>query len=357
MKPLNRSHFQGQLQGQALDLFELSNGQGLQVSISNYGGRILQVLTPDRWGALDDVVLGYHCLDDMLAAKSSVGALIGRYAGRIGQAQFNWEQQTYSLSANDGPHCLHGGVEGLRFRVFEVTNVQSDRLQLHYCFADGEMGFPGKLWLNLEYRVTPQGALEIEYELLAQDKPSLASLTTHAYFNLNGCAMGSAMDHEVIIHSEQYFEVDPSLVATGRLLPTHETRFDLNQRVQLSEHLSRWQMTGFDDCFLVRQTTLDSYQKADSDLVLCAELFAPRYGRSMRVLSNEPALQFYTGLDPQAPIGKGIGKEGRFYRQQEGLCFEPQAYPNAPNCPAFPLPLIEPGVPKKGKTVYVFNTF
>ena len=251
MKTLDRNVFQGQLDGKALGLFELTNGLGFQVALTNYGGRILQILTPDRWGGIDDVVLGYASLDDTMAARSSVGAFIGRYAGRIGQAQFTLNGQLYRLHANDGPHCLHGGLEGLRFKALHVDQVQSDRVLMSYRFADGEMGFPGELELRLEYRVTLQNALEISYEAHAIGKPSLASFAPHPYFNLNGCGSGSAMDHEVMVHSSQYFEVDECWVATGRLISTHRSAFDLTARRPLSQHLAMWNLNGFDDCFLL----------------------------------------------------------------------------------------------------------
>ena len=357
MKSLDPTLFQGQLDGKALGLFELTNAQGFQVAITNYGARILQILTPDRWGGIDDVVLGYASLDATMAARSSVGAFIGRYAGRIGQAQFTLDGQLYRLHANDGPHCLHGGLEGLRFKALRVEQVQSDRLLMSYRFVDGEMGFPGELELKLEYRVTAQNALEISYEAHAIGKSSLASFAPHPYFNLNGSGSGSAMDHEVMVHSSQYVEVNESLVATGRLISTHRSAFDLTARRPLSQHLALWNLNGFDDCFLVDSDNPAGAQTVVPDLKLCAEVFAPRTGRAMAVWSSEPAMQFYTGLNPLAHIGQGPGKEGRFYLQQEGLCFEPQAYPNAPNCPAFPLPLIEPGKPQRGKTVYEFNIF
>ena len=160
-----------------------------------------------------------------------------------------------------------------------------------------------------------------------------------------------------MVHSSQYFEVDECWVATGRLISTHRSAFDLTARRPLSQHLAMWNLNGFDDCFLLDCDPPVSAQTVVPDLKLCAEVFAPRTGRAMTVWSSEPAMQFYTGLNPLAHIGQGPGKEGRFYQQQEGLCFEPQAYPNAPNCPVFPLPLIEPGKPKWGKTVYGFNTF
>jgi aldose 1-epimerase len=357
MKLLDPALFRDQLEGQALGLFVLSNGSGLQVAVTNYGARILQVLTPDRSGQLDDVVLGYQSLADTVAARSSVGAFIGRYAGRIGGAQLSLNGQVHRLSANDGPHCLHGGAEGLRFKAFRVESVERDRLVLAYHFDHGEMGFPGALDLSLEYRVTQAPALEITYRACAIDQPSVASFTSHAYFNLNGSDSGSALDHEVIIDADHYCEVDAALVATGQVIPTHNTVYDMKLRKPLSEHLAHFNGKGFDDCYLINTQEVSDGGAGDLAFKRCAQVFAPRLGRAMEVWSNEPALQFYTGLNPNAHIGHGWGKSGRFYQQQEGLCFEPKAYPNAPNCPAFPLPLYQPGIVKNGKTAYVFKTF
>ena len=357
MTPLKRKLFQSHLDGIPLDLFVLTNDSGFQVALTNYGARILQIITPDDKGSMDDVVLGYASIDDTIAARSSVGAFIGRYAGRIAQAQLNFNGQHYHLNANDGPHCLHGGLEGLRFKALSVKEVQSDRLLLSYRFADGEMGFPGALDLKVEYRVTQHNTLEINYEASAIEMPTFASFAPHPYFNLNGCDSGSAMDHEVVIHSNRYFEVDEHLVATGKLISTEHSVYDLSARRSLEQHLVNWNKTGFDDCFLMDRAPMVIPNGEETRLKLCAEVYAPKTGRSMKVSSTEPAMQFYTGLNPSATIGQGRGKEGRFYQQQEGLCFEPQAYPNAPNCPGFQMPLIVPGVPKVEKTIFAFSTF
>ncbi|UUZ70611.1 galactose mutarotase [Polaromonas sp. P2-4] len=225
-----------------------------------------------------------------------------------------------------------------------------------YVFADGEEGFPGTLALRLSYRVTEANELVLDYEAMALDKPTVASFTSHAFFNLNGEDSGSALGHEVMICADQYFAMNAELIATGEMLPVAGTPFDFRETTLLSTRVrglpANEQVDGYDSCHLVKRS-----QSAETvaDMALCARASAPESGRVMEVWSTEPALQFYTGLLPQEPLAGGPGKSGHTYLQQQGLCFEPQGYPNAPNCPVFPSAVIQPGQSRRGKTVYRFS--
>lgn len=354
------ARFEASVDGQGVKLFTLRNRRGMVVGITNYGAKIVQLLVPDRHGQLADVVLGYDSLDGVLSGSPSMGAFIGRYAGRIENSRFTLAGTAHVLTANNGSHCLHGGQKGSRFRVFDAVQRDDASVEMRYLFADGEEGFPGTLALRLVYSVTEANELQLDYEALALDKPTVASFTTHAFFNLNGEASGSALGHEVMICADRYFGMTADLIATGDILPVAGTPFDFRQATVLNTRVrgvpqadarttAMDGVDGYDSCFLLDRP-------ADGTLALCARVRAPESGRVMEVWSTEPALQFYSGLLPQEPLAGGPGKGGRTYLQQQGLCFEPQGYPNAPNCPAFPSAVYEPGQRRAGRTVYRFST-
>lgn len=349
--PLEPGRFDGQLNGRPVRLFTLRNAAGMAVSISNYGAKIVQILAPDRQGRFDDVVLGYDSLEGMLAGSPSMGAFIGRYAGRLENARFTLNGAEHRLSANSGGHCLHGGEGGSRFQVFDAEQASASSVRMRYVFADGEEGFPGTLVLTLTYSLLEANALMLDYEAEALERPTVASLTSHAFFNLNGAASGSALNHRVEICADRYFGMTPQQVATGELLPVENTPFDLRLPTLLSQRVrgEPGTLDGYDDCFLVKRTGVPG-------LALCASVRAAHSGRVMQVWSTEPALQFYSGLQPQEALPGPPGKGGQTYFQQMGLCFEPQGYPNAPNCPAFASAVYAPGKKRCGTTIYRFGT-
>ena len=363
---LDPARFDGEVDGKPVRLFRLCNRRGMVAGITSYGAKIEQLLVPDRVGRLDDVVLGYDSLDAVVKGAPSMGAFVGRYAGRIENARFTLAGTAHVLTANNGRHCLHGGLKGSRFRVFDAVQHDDASVEMRYLFADGEEGFPGALTLSLVYSLTEANELQLDYEALALDKPTVASFTTHAFFNLNGEASGSALGHEVMICADRYFGMTADLIATGDILLVAGTPFDFRQATVLNTRVrgvpqadarttaiaaiaSTDGVDGYDSCFLLDHP-------ADGTLALCARVRAPESGRVMEVWSTEPALQFYSGLQPQEPLAGGPGKGGRTYFQQQGLCFEPQAYPNAPNRPAFPSAVYEPGQRRAGRTVYRFST-
>ncbi|MES2416056.1 MAG: aldose epimerase family protein [Pseudomonadota bacterium] len=359
MPLLDALRFRGEIDGKAVGLYTLRNSRGMQACITNYGAKIEQLLVPGRDGALTDAVLGYDSLEAAVGGSPSMGAFIGRYAGRIGQAAFTLDGTRYQLNANNGPHCLHGGLRGSRSRVFDALQRNDSSVEMRYLFEDGEEGFPGALSLRLMYSLSEANELVLNYEALALDKPTVASFTTHAFFNLNGeSADGAERDvrdvrsHEVMIAAEHCFATSADLVATGDLLPVAGTPFDFRQPVLLGERMRGSDVAGavdgYDSCYLV--------QPAASDVpVLAARVRAPASGRTMEVWSTEPALQFYTGLQAGEPLAGGPGKGGRAYLQQQSLCLEPQGYPNAPNCPAFLSSVHLPGASRRSRTVYRFG--
>lgn len=347
---LDPARFYGEIGGESVALYILRNSRGMVACITNYGAKIEQLLVPGHDGQLTDVVLGYDSLEAAVGGSASMGAFIGRYAGRIGNASFTLGGVTHRLKANNGPHCLHGGVRGSRFRVFRAVQRNDSSVEMSCLFEDGEEGFPGALMLRLRYSLTCANELVLDYEATAQDKPTVASFTTHAFFNLNGeSADGPQRDarsHEVMIAADQYFAATGDLVATGELLAVAGTVFDFRQPVLLDERMRGGD--GYDSCYLINR-------EAGAAPALAARVRAPESGRVMEVWSTEPAMQFYTGLQPGEPLVGGPGKSGRVYLQQQSLCLEPQGYPNAPNCPGFPSAVHLPGDSRRGKTLYRFS--
>jgi aldose 1-epimerase len=346
---LQPERFKGQVDGKQVALYTLRNAHGMVCCITNLGAKIVQLLTPDRNGQLSDVVLGYDSLAGVIGGSPSMGAFIGRYAGRIGNAAFTLGGVRHQLSANNGPHCLHGGVKGSRFKVFDAVQHNPSSVEMRYVFADGEEGFPGTLALSLMYSLTDANELVLDYEATALDKPTVASFTTHAFFNLNGHASGSVLGHEVTVYADQQFGMTDDLVATGELLAVAGTPFDFRQ----PRAINALGQGGYDCCFALNKP-------AAGQLGLAAQVNAPASGRIMQVWSTEPAMQFYTGLLPGEPLPGGPGKEGAKYLQQQSLCLEPQGYPNAPNLmhsyPATASAEYAPGVSRSGRTVYTFST-
>jgi aldose 1-epimerase len=349
---LDPERFAREIDNKPVRLFTLRNSHGMTVCVTNYGAKIEQVLVPDREGRFDDVVLGYDSIEGVVGGAPSVGAFVGRYAGRIENARFHLGGKEHQLAANNGPHCLHGGLRGSRFQVFDAVQHDPSSVEMRYVFADGEEGFPGALALRLTYSVTEANELVLDYEAVALDAPTVANFTTHAFFNLEGAYSESALGHEVMICASRYFGMTPELIATGKLLPVKGTPFDLRQPAVLDTRVRNPHaadgVAGYDDCFEIDRATA-------GELALCARVSAPGSGRVMEVWSTEPTMQFYTGLLAGEPLAGGLGKGGRRYVQQQSLCFEPQGYPNAPNVPAFPSAVYAPRQSRYGRTLYRFS--
>ena len=359
---LEAARFHGEIDSRPVALYTLRNSRGMVVCITNYGAKIEQILVPDRHGDFADVLLGYDSLQAVVGGSPSMGAFIGRYAGRIGNSSFELEGQRYALGVNNGLHCLHGGVKGSRLRVFDAKQRSASSVGMQIVFTDGEEGFPGKLALSVTYSVTESNELVIAYEGVALDKPTVGNFTTHGFFNLEGHASGSVLDHEVMICAYRQLGMTPDLIATGQILDVTGTPFDFRQSAPLAARIygeaarsdsvasCDVRVMGYDCCYVVDGAS------ENASLALCARISAPRSGRVMEVWSTEPAVQFYTGLVAGEPLAGGPGKEGATYLQQQSFCVEPQGYPNAPNLPQFPTARYLPGIGRSGQTAYRFST-
>jgi aldose 1-epimerase len=337
--------------GTPVDLYVLTNANGMEAGLITYGGALRSLTAPDRHGAYADVVLGMDTLDGYRAQTAWFGALIGRYGNRIGGAKFALEGKTYKLPANDGPNTLHGGSHGFGKQVWqarEVASAEGPAIEFNYVSKDGEEGFPGTLTTKVVYTLTNKNELKIDYTATT-DKPTVVNLTNHAYFNLKGAGEGDILDHQVMLDASRFTPVDATLIPTGELRAVKGTPFDFTKSTDIGASI------GSDDQQIKFGMGYDHnwiLDKNAATLTKAAEVYEPKTGRVMQVWTTEPALQFYTGnfLDGKLP-----GKGGKVYPHRGGFCMETQHYPDSPNKPAFPSTELKPGATYHTTTVYSFS--
>jgi aldose 1-epimerase len=332
--------------GTAVELYTLSNANGMRAEIITYGGAVVRLTAPDRTGKFADIVLGMDSLDGYRAEPNYFGALIGRYGNRIGHAAFPLEGKTYQLPKNDGENTLHGGAHGFDKHVWKARAVGGG-LELTYVSADGEEGFPGTLTAKVVYTLTDQNELKLDYTATT-DKPTVVNLTNHSYFNLAGS--GTVLQHQVTILADRFTPVDKGLIPTGELRAVKGTPFDFTAATAIGARIDAKDEQiqfgkGYDHNWVLTSGGGSTAKKA-------AEVFEPTTGRVMEVWTTEPGLQFYTGnfLD-----GKVTGKGGVAYPFRAAFCMETQHFPDSPNHPKFPTTELKPGTTYRTTTIYKFS--
>jgi aldose 1-epimerase len=333
--------------GTVIDLYTLSNANGMQAGIITYGGTVVSLTAPDRAGKFADVVLGMDKLEGYFEQKNFFGALIGRYGNRIGHARFAIDGKEYTLPKNDGENTLHGGLKGFDKRVWK-GGAKGDTLVLSYNSKDSEEGFPGNLIAQVVYSLTDKNELTIDYTA-GTDKSTVVNLTNHSYFNLAGAGEGDILQHQVIINADRFTPVDAGLIPTGELRAVKGTPFDfttataIGARIAQSDEQLRFGK-GYDHNWALN--------KGAGGLTKAAEVYESKSGRVMEVWTTEPGLQFYTGnfLD-----GSVHGKGGKAYPFRGAFCMETQHYPDSPNKPNFPSTLLKPGSKYHTTTSYRFS--
>jgi aldose 1-epimerase len=345
---LKKSDFIAQVEGKPVSLYVLKNKNGLEAAITNYGGRWVSMMTPDRDGKLTDVVLGYDKIADYLASDGNFGALIGRYGNRIANAGFTLDGVAYNLPANDNIHCLHGGPQGYHTRVWDALQVDDQTLELTCLSPDGEAGFPGNLHIKVVYTLTDANAIDISYEATT-DKPTVVNLTHHSYFNLSGIPGSQITDQLIRINADAYTPVDATLIPTGVLEPVEGTPLDLRTLIpigaRIDEPFDQLQKGGGYDHNWVLNTQGDINS-------LAAEAVSQQSGIVLEVYTSEPGIQFYTG---NAMSGKDIGKHGVTYPHRGAFCLETQHYPDSPNRSSFPSTVLLPGQTYRSRCIYKFS--
>lgn len=331
--------------GHAVQLFSLTNDQGMTVKITNYGGIITSIMVPDRPGNFADVVLGHDSLEGYLNHSRYFGALIGRHANRIAQGQFVLNGVQYQLPINNGRNHLHGGFRGFDKVVWEAREI-SDGIELKYLSRDGEEGYPGSVEATVTHRLTDTNEFEIEYAA-STDEDTIVNLTNHSYFNLAGG--GTILDHQLTINADAFTPIDEHLIPTGEFQCVKDTPMDFRSAAaigaQLRDDDEQLRFAGgYDHNFVLRESA-EQFRPA-------ATLFEPKSGRVLAVSTTQPGVQFYSGnfLD-----GSIIGKRGSVYVKHSGCCLEPQHFPDSPNHPNFPSTVLKPGEEHRQTSVFKFS--
>jgi aldose 1-epimerase len=338
--------------GIPVELYTLSNVNGMKVGIITYGGAVASLSVPDRHGNYADVVLGMDNLAGYQSQTNYFGALIGRYGNRIGHAQFELDGHTYTLPKNDGDNTLHGGKRGFDKRVWKVRKAEGAAIELSYVSADGEEGFPGALTARVIYTVTARNELKIEYTT-STSADTVINLTNHSYFNLAGAGAGDILQHQLTLNADRFTPVDAGLIPTGELRPVAGTPFDFTTSTAIGARIGQSDQQlqygkGYDHNWVLNKGNVNP----DDPLTKAAEVYDPSSGRVMEVFTTEPGVQFYTGnfLD-----GTVRGKGGKAYPFRGALCLETQHFPDSPNKPDFPTTELKPGETYHSTTVYRFS--
>jgi aldose 1-epimerase len=338
--------------GTEVELYTLTNAGGIEIRATNYGGIITSIRVPDRSGQFADVALGFNSLEGYFDNSPHFGSLIGRFANRIGKAQFRLDGQTFKLAANDGPNTLHGGIKGFDKFVWQAEPFEKEGeagIVLTRTSPDGEEGFPGNLSVRVTYTLTDHNELAVDYQATT-DKPTVINLTQHSYFNLAGEGSGDVLSHELTINADRYTPVDATLIPTGELASVAGTPLDFRGKTAIgaridSDHPQIKLGHGYDHNYVLN--------KQDGELSFAARVEDPKSGRVLEVRTTEPGIQLYSAnfLD-----GTMRGKSGRPYERRGAFCLETQHFPDSPNKAGFPTTVLRPGQEFHSKTVYSFST-
>jgi len=343
------ANFKDTLQGKQVGLYILKNKSNTTIAITNFGGRLVSILVPDRNGKLIDVILGHDDLKGYQQKKNEnyYGAIIGRYGNRIAKGKFTLEGKSYQLDVNNGSNTLHGGFNGFFSRVFDAKKISDQQLELSYVSKDGEGGYPGNLMVKVVYTLTEDNALKIEYTAIT-DKTTVVNLTNHAYFNLNGAGTKTMTDDSLRIDADNYLPVDTTLIPTGKLQPVKGTPFDFTEFKTIAADIDKADDQlkngkGFDHNFVLNKHDINTS---------IATVKSPETGIIMDVYTTEPGLQFYSG---NFPTGINDGKGKAVYSHRSALCLETQHFPDSPNQPSFPSTVLKPGETYHSTTIYKFS--
>ncbi len=331
--------------GTQVDLFTLTNANGVELQMINFGAIVVSLKVPDRDGEMANVNLGFSSLDGYLGDHPYLGSTIGRYCNRIAAAKFTLDGKEYELSANDGPNSLHGGEVGFNKVLWDAETFEEQTgqgIKFTYLSKDGEEGYPGNLNATAAYTLTNDNELVIEFTATT-DEPTPVNLTNHNYWNLRGAGSGTIRDHELMIVAEKYLPTDETLIPTGEMADVAGTPLDFTKPEKIGARLDEIvaDPVGYDHCYALRE--------APGEMMLAARVKDPETGRMMEVHTDQPGIQFYSGnfLDGETANGG--------YQQYEGFCLETQHFPDSPNQPGFPSTILKPGETYHHKTVLKFS--
>jgi len=348
---LKAEDFQKTIDDKQTNLYFLKNGN-IQAAITNYGGRIVGLCTPDKTGKMGDIVLGFSSIDGYLKAKEVFhGALIGRVGNRIAKGKFTLDGQEYTLPCNNGVNHLHGGPGGFHNVIWDVKAATDSSIVLTYLSKDGEMGYPGNLNVEMEYLLNSKNEVVMSYKATT-DKSTPVNLTNHAFWNLAGEGNGTINDHVLTINADNYTPVDSTLIPLAGNEPVEGTPFDFRAGKAIGTDLEQIETNtqlkygpGYDHNFALKKPT-------SGEMSWAATVVEPVSGRKMEIFTQEPALQFYGGnfMD-----GNDTGKSGKTYKYRESIALETQHFPDSPNNTNFPSITLKPGETYQTQSIYKFS--
>jgi aldose 1-epimerase len=351
---LKRENFQKIIDGKAVDLYTLSNKNGVTIKVTNYGAKVEQILVPDRKGVFADIALGYESIDGVVGGQPSMGAFIGRYANRIGASKFTLEGKEYQLAANNGPNSLHGGAKGSRFQVFNARQLSPSSIEFVYVFKDGEENYPGTLPVHVVYSLNDKNEFTIEWAATATDKATVANFTGHTFFNLSGDATQLNSDYVIKVNADKFLPIDSTLIPTGEARDVAGTVMDFRTPKAFGKDIGKDDEqlklgVGYDHHFVLNKSG-----KPD-ELTFAASALDPASGRTLEVWTTEPGMQLFSGNNLEAKAPRDQGKGGRLFAFRGAFCMEPSHFPDSPNKQQFPTTTLQPGQWYTGKIVYRFG--
>lgn len=341
--------FNKQIGGKNTELCVLTNKNGAELAITNYGAKIVSLMVPDRNGKLIDVVTGHATLHDYLHSEEPYfGAVCGRYANRIAKGKFTLDGTTYELPVNNGPNCLHGGMEGFNAKVWDIEYQDEHSIQLKYVSADAEEGFPGTLETTVTYSLTDANEVLILYQAVT-DKPTVLNLTNHSYFNLSGAGDPYIGDHLLTINADYYLPTDSTAIPYGPKEKVEGTPMDFRREYAVGERINdNFEQLifgkGYDHTYVLNKTA--------DELSFCARCQSPKTGIVLEVYTTQPGVQLYTG---NWMTGNFEGKPGQRYPERAALCLETQHFPDSPNQPGYPTTTLRPGERFESSTYFKFS--
>lgn len=348
---LDPQKFVAEYQGKQTGLFTLKNANGMEVCVTNFGGRIVSIMVPDREGIFQDVVLGFDSVQAYFPENNQTdfGASIGRYANRINKGILVVEGDTIQLPQNNFGHCLHGGPSGWQYKVYDAKQLNDSTLVLTIDSPDGDNNFPGNVKAEVTYTLLPDNAIDIRYAATT-DKTTVINMTNHSYFNLNGNPAEPITNNVLQVNAKRYTPVDSTYMTTGEILEVAGTPMDFTVAKEVGTDIEKVDFeqikngNGYDHNWV-----LDA---AGDDSQVAVTLYSPTTGIKLEVLTNEPGIQVYSGnfLD-----GTVTGKKGITYQQRTGICLETQKYPDTPNKPEWPTATLKPGETYQSHCIFRFT--
>ena len=346
---LKKSDFETEVNGKQTHLFTLKNSAGVEVCISNYGGRIVSIMVPDKNGTMQDVALGFDSIDDFVNIDNNFGATIGRYGNRIANGKITVGEVEYELPQNNFGHTLHGSDDGFHTKVFDAVQVDEQTVEMSYLSVDGEAGFPGNLSTKVTMTLTDNNAIDIKYEA-ETDKETVVNLTNHSYFNLTGNPENTILDHELMLNADNFTPIDDTFMTTGEIAPVEGTDMDFRTPTLVGERINNYDYDqlkygdGYDHNWVLNN--------AGDISTPAATLYSPETGIELKVFTTEPGLQVYSGnfLD-----GTNIGKKEIVYNKRTAICLETQKHPDTPNKPDWPSAYLSPGETYTSRCIYQFS--